>query len=366
MAETSDVACSLSSLLEQAQYNAKLIQTKTVAETRETLESLDADIVFLAHHVADGGGLSFARSLNTDLRTSALSVVILAEHDARDDAIDALRSGASDCIAVNSVQQEEFGQAIENALRRRSNNPADHLAVISNLEAENATLRRIALRNMRLLKTETLPLLAFAWQAIKEKSHEVTEGRRLAQRLSRISRTVLGLIDDTVITSTTHRALDVPGPVDLHSVANRIIADDCGEIRLSSAHFKLHELPVLMVRESILSMLLEELFVSLVRHARFGNVPEIEVGTSKDPNGNPVIWLTDSGVPLSARKQALSQRFAGLNDLGSPRHDALSWSLCQRLAEKCGGEFKISESATEQIRISLRFPIDLVVPPKPD
>ena len=38
MAETADVACSLSSLLEQAQYNAKLIQTKTVAETRETLD----------------------------------------------------------------------------------------------------------------------------------------------------------------------------------------------------------------------------------------------------------------------------------------------------------------------------------------
>lgn len=351
----------LSNLQDQSRFDMNVQVTSTIAQTRSMLEYFEPDLLLLDQVMPDGDGLDFARDLMNDARTHGLPIIMMGAADAETRAMEILRAGAADCISTDSVTLDVFDQAIENALRRSKRESADHLAVISNLESENATLRRVSLRNMRLLKSEALPLLSFAWKSMQEQDPDSAEQKRLARNLSRLTRTMMGLIDDTVITSATHRALDVPGPVDLRAVAQRIIDEDCGEIRLSSAHFNIKPLPVLFVREPMIAMLFEELFVNIMRNAKLGHVCEIEVGSGLDPNGNTVVWLTDNGVPLSVRKQALSKRYANFNDLGSPRQDSLSWSLCQRLAEKNGGEFRILESEDGQVRISIRFPKDLIV-----
>ena len=343
-----------------SKYRLEVSQVRTLAETRDIIDRNDADLLFLSVEAEGDQGLAFAASLSNDCRTCYFPIIMITAGAVEEVAVDVLRTGASDCLSEAAFTKETIGRAIDNAMRGRRRNQADDLALISNLESENATLRRIALRNMRLLKMETMPLLAFAWNTMKEKSLEGGDSKQLAQRLSRVTRTVMGLIDDTVITSVTHKALETERIVDLGQIAKRIIEDDCGEIRLSSAHFRLKELPCLYAREATVSMLFEELFVSFVRNARLGNVPEIEVGSSTDSKGNPIIVLTDTGVPLSVRKQALSQRFVSLKEFGSANNDVFSWSLCQRLTEKCGGEFRISETSAGQVKISLRFPSDLL------
>lgn len=360
MFDGDDLPPQLERIRVQSRFDLEFMLTRSVSQTRLALEHAEPDLVMLDQSAPDGDGLSFARDLMRDARTAGLPVIMLGTDETEARAMDVLRAGAADCLSTESITQDTFDQAIENALRRSKRESADHLAVISNLEAENATLRRVSLRNMRLMKSEAMPLLSFAWQAMQEKDADSPEQKRMARRLSRLTRTMMGLIDDTVITAATHRALDVPGPVDLRTVAQKIVDEDCGEIRMSSAHFNIQELPVLFAREPMIAMLFEELFVNIMRNAKMGHVCEIEVGAGTDPNGNPVIWLTDNGVPLSVRKQALSQRYANLTDLGSPRQDSLSWSLCQRLAEKNGGEFRILESESGQIRVSIRFPADLL------
>lgn len=354
----------LARIRDQSRFDLECTVTRTVSDTRKALDHLEPDLLMLDQDVSDGDGLTFARDLMRDARTFGLPIIMLGSENAEAQALEVLRAGAADCISKDSVTPDMFDQAIENALRRSKRESADHLAVISNLESENATLRRVSLRNMRLLKSEAMPLLAFAWQAMQEKDASSPEDKRMVRKLSRLTRTMMGLIDDTVITSATHRALDVPGPVDLRAVAQRVVNDDCGELRLSSAHFNIMELPVLFAREPMIAMLFEELFLSMVRAAKLGHVCEIEVGSGLDPNGNTVVWLTDNGVPLSVRKQILAQKHANLNDLGSPRQDSLSWSLCQRLTEKNGGEFRILETDAGQIRISMRFPADMISHPE--
>lgn len=364
MHDADDLPSEIARIREQSRFDLEFTVTRTVSDTREALDHLEPDLLMLDQVVPDGDGLDFARDLMRDARTCGLPIIMLGTEDAEAQALDILRAGAADCISTRSVTLDRFDQAIENALRRSKRDAADHLAVISNLESENATLRRVSLRNMRLLKSEALPLLSFAWQSLKDRDASVPENKRMARNLSRLTRTMMGLIDDTVITSATHRALDVPGPVDLRAVAQKIVDDDCGELRVSSAHFNIMELPVLFAREPMIAMLFEELFLSMVRNAKLGHVCEIEVGSGLDPDGNSVVWLTDNGVPLSVRKQILAQKNANLNDLGAPRQDSLSWSLCQRLAEKNGGEFRILETDAGQIRISMRFPADMVSTPE--
>lgn len=347
--------------LKRNRHRFDVVTASSIAETRGILEASEVDLLLLGQNMPDGDGVAFARSLAVDPRTSAVPVIMISDGSARARAVETLRAGAADSISIRSLTPEIFDQAIANALRRSGTESAGQLAEISNLEAENAALRRVTLRNMRLLKREVLPLLAFAWNAGGSAGPDVSDSGARALKLSQVTREVLGLIDDTVITSGTNRALDVPEPVDLADVARRVLEEDCGEISLSSAHFRMGPLPVLLVRKPLIAMMFEELFVNAVRHARPGCVPEISVSADEDAEGNMVVRLTESGIRLSSRKQAIAAQFAESRNQGSVREDGFSWSLCQRLAEKNGATFRISEAETGEVQVALRFPARLVV-----
>ena len=103
-------------------------------------------------------------------------------------------------------------------------------------------------------------------------------------------------------------------------------------------------------------MLFEELLVNAVRTARLGVAPEIELGAGVDPQGNPVIWMTENGLPLSSRKQSLGAQSADLVGPGeNAGMDPHVWSLCQRLAEKNRGEFRITGYGEQGCRVMIRF-----------
>lgn len=242
-----------------------------------------------------------------------------------------------------SVRGKEFGSG--------------HIAAVAGPEGEDTALRRVVLRNMRLLKREVLPLLAVARHARQRGDRDGSVPDACQGDLLRITREVLGLIDDTVIHSTLHRVTDSVEPCDLGRIAQRVIAADRGEIRLSRAHIRIGRLPVLRVREPLTAMLFEELFVTAVRHANAGAVPEISVSGTEDPQGNPIVLMTGAGIPLSARKQVV----AGQGARGPVWQEPHAWSLCHRLAERAGGSFEIFETETGTALVSIRFPKHLVV-----
>ena len=259
-------------------------------------------------------------------------------------------------IAIEAVPVPDALSDIgERPILADGNESTGHMARLASLEAENAELRRVALRNMRLLKREVMPLLATAWRAGQRGGRDGAEdfaSSVSSAQLSRVTREVLGLIDDTVIKAAVHPAADRVETHDLGKIARRVIAEDRGEIRLSRGHFRIGQLPVLRVREPLISMLFAELFVNAVRNARPGQVPEIVVKATRDARGNPVVRMTEAGIPLSSRKQAM----AGKGLQGPAGQEVYAWSLCQRLAEKSGATFGISETETGCVQISIRFP----------
>ncbi|MEL7468729.1 MAG: response regulator [Pseudomonadota bacterium] len=329
--------------------------------TRVEIDREEADLILLDLQVDEGAGIELARELASDGRTAATPVIVMTDDQGMTCALDVLRAGAVDCFSLRALDVGTFDQAVENALRRGKGATADHLAVISNLEAELAGVRRTSLRNMRLLKAETLPLLNLAWQSLKTVEAEPAEHQSMARRLSRMTRTVTGLIDDTVITSATYKPLDLPAPVELGRLVEEIISDECGELHASRAHFRIGTLPVISARRSLMAMMIEEMLLNITRNNRLGHVPDIEVGCAADPDNNPILWFRDQGVPLSGRKQALAKRASLLGETVPVIGDSYSWSLCQRLAEKNGGEFKLSEAEDGAVRIAIRFPKSILL-----
>lgn len=344
-------------IAEKSRFDIEIVETATIAETRAVLRAREADFVVFDNLIPDGNGISFAKEIAADARTNGVPVIVTTGEGSERIAVEAIRAGVADYLVKDDLSTEVFDQAVENALKRSSARVADQTATISNLQVENATLRRVALRNMRLLKAEALPLMAFAWRILRGEPLRQEDHAKHTKGLTRITRTITGLIDDTVITAATHRANDTEDLLDLKDIVQSLIEDDLGEIADSRAHIIVHDLPKIRARFSHISMMFEELLVSAVRSGRLGKVPEIVISSSVDPDGNPVIVFSENGLQLSARKQSLAARVSDLGGTVSDlRRDENSWSLCQRLAEKNGGQFKISESNEAGSRILIRFP----------
>lgn len=347
----------LRSIAANSRYDIEFIETTTIAETRAVLQQRLADFLVFDNLLPDGNGIEFAKQISNDAKLNGIPVIVTTGVSSEEVVIKALRVGAADYLCKEDLSTETFDQAVENALKRGHVSIADSAAAISNLQAENAALRRIALRNMRLLKSQIMPVLSFAWRMLKGKTLEDQEKSKIAAGLEKATRMVTALIDDTVIVSATHKTNETPELIELNTLVKDIVQDDSGEISTSRAHIRVGNLPALSANRAQLSMLFEELLVSSVRCTRFGQTPEIEIGAGTDPDGNPIIWMTEKGLQLSARKQMLASNSAelGVDPSPTPR-DPHSWSLCQRLVEKNGGAFRIAENNTVGSKIMMRFP----------
>ena len=351
----------LLSLAEDSRYELEFVETSTISETRAALAQRSADILVLDNRVPDGCGIEFADSLRREAQHYAIPVIVISDDVSEKSAIQAMRSGAADYLAKDELTTEVFDAAVESALRRTAVLPADQTAMLSNLQAENETLRRISLRNMRLLKAQAMPLMAFAWKMVAGGEVEEAEREIVTKKLARLTRNMTGLIDDTVITAATHRANEQAEPVNLSKLISDLVQDETNGLRDSRAHLRVGALPTLLAKPIQMAMLFEELLLNAIRAGRLGHVPEIEIGAGVDPEGNPVIWLKEDGLALSARKQAMGQRASDLIEPpAEPARDEHSWSLCQRLVEKNNGKFKISNDGDNGSRIMIRFPKDMV------
>ncbi|MEM1300216.1 MAG: hypothetical protein AAGH68_13165 [Pseudomonadota bacterium] len=347
----------------RSRYEFVLEAVPDAEAARTALRERRADLVFVSS-AAIGGPGSSAASLLQQARVLDVPMMLVGDDLSDAEIAEALRTGVSDVLGVSELAGEKLDQAVEAALDRHLGPAADQLAVISNLQAENETLRRIAIRNMRLLKGQTLPLMSLAWRMMQGEQIRDEDRNRYVKGLARVTRHVAGLIDDTVITAATHRALDVEEDVDLTMVLETILRDDLGEIANSRAHVVVHPLPVLRAKRPQIEMLFEELLLTAVRNGRVGRVPEIEIGCGQDEDGNPLIWMLEKGLQLSARKQSIAMH----SDLLSPPNgreleDSHAWSLCQRLVERNHGQLRIADVGESSSRITMLFPKRLQIRP---
>lgn len=344
-------------------YEFVLEAVPDIDAARVALRERRADLVFLGRAAAVAPG-SPAVGLLQEARLLDVPIMIISDDLSDSEIAEALRTGVSEVLGVAELASEKLDQAVEAALDRHLGHGADQLAVISNLQAENETLRRIAIRNMRLLKGQTLPLMSLAWRMMQGEQIRDEDRDRYVKGLARVTRHVAGLIDDTVITAATHRAHDVEEDVDLNTVLEDILRDDLGEIANSRAHVVIKPLPILRAKRPQIEMLFEELLLTAVRNGRVGRVPEIEIGCGQDEEGNPLIWMLEKGLQLSARKQSIALH----SDLLSPPkgqelQDSHAWSLCQRLVERNHGQLRIADAGESSSRVTLRFPKRLQIRP---
>lgn len=355
-------ATGLAILATKSRYVLDVLQPDGFAEAKAHLMAGAVDILVLGADLATGAEANAAQALAKAAQSMAVPTIVMAAGPSDEAAMHAVRWGASDYLAHEDVVPARFEEAIERALARSATLPEEHAAQLSNLKAENDSLRRTSLRNMRLLKSQVLPVLSFAWKAMQQQAKQ--EGAAVgAPKLASQTRNILALIDDTVVNAAAFRINEHSVAVDLSEVLADIVHDESNGLSVNAAHIRIAQLPILLARRSHLAMLFEELLLSAVRAVPLGQLPDIQLGSGLDPDGNPIIVLTEKGLHLSARKQALAQRNVNLQDAPVElSQDAHAWSLCERLVKKCDGEMRISATPDQGSRVQIRFPKAMLIP----
>ena len=340
-------------IAKKSRHDINLVETASIHETRERLAHQQADILIADYRVPDGNGIHFAADV---LRggDSAPQVIVVTGDTDRNSTIEAIRAGAADYLPKSDITLELFDTAIENAMRARGRVTAPDEMLRDQAVLELKNLRKLSLRNSSKVKASVLPLIALGWQISQGKMITGEKREELGQDVQELAKRIPNLLDELVITAACGSESTGDDVSDFTMIVRDIIGNDDLQLDQNDLKITCSKLPTLKVCPKRSRFLIEALINAAVQFCPLGQSPEIAMGSAKDPDGNPIIWVRDNGVPLEVRRNALGSQmihFSGDTKIGDP----FIWSMCQSLAEMLGASLKIRQTKDDLTTVMVRF-----------
>ncbi|MEM7213440.1 MAG: response regulator [Pseudomonadota bacterium] len=340
-------------LADKSRHNIRLIETGSIAETRNHLAHRRADILLADYRVPDGDGIRFAGDVIRQGNEAPQVIVVTGENDTAS-AIEAIRAGASDYLPKEEMTLELFDDAIENAMRARGRVPQAQELPHDEVIAELTALRALSIQNSQKVKASILPLIAIGWQVSQGKIFAGPEREALQQKIESAAQGIPSLLDQLVISARCGTPATELETVDPIAILHDIADDETGAARLAKAKLTFGNLPPLKSCPRRMRLLFESLIQASIQFCPLGKQAEISIGAARDPSGRPIIWLRDNGVSLDVRKHSFGNNLAK-GSLGADHADPFAWSLCQRIAQSLGAELKIKAGPENRTTVMLRF-----------
>jgi len=99
----------------------EVIKSKSVAESKEILETITPDFVITDLNMPDSGGEHLVQYMKSDTRLHAIPIIVLSNSDNTSTKINLLKMGVDDYIQ-KPFSPEELDLKVEIILRRYGNN----------------------------------------------------------------------------------------------------------------------------------------------------------------------------------------------------------------------------------------------------
>lgn len=263
-------------------------------------------------------------------------------------------SGRRYTVADQSLAEElarRAATAIDNARLYEESNIARSALERTNAELQrsNEDLNQFAFSVSHDLKGP-LRMVAIYSQMLKRKyeSHLDADGREyLGHILHGVQRMDILLHDLLAYTKTMDDRPDgEPEPIDLGSVAQKVLASLQPLIAETNAHVSIHALPTLRVQPSHFWQLLQNLLENALKY-RGENAPEIEVGACPcDASWSLYVRDNGIGVPPEFAGEIFGL-FKRLHSNDRYEGTGLGLAICQRIVERYHGRIWVeSDGAT--------------------
>lgn len=313
----------------------------------------DVDCVLVDYRLPDGDGIDFIRACKERGVEPDAAIVMVTGQGSEQTAVEAMKLGALDYIAKNTIFDGFFTQSILNAIERahlkrqvrqyQQELRKSYLAMSEFTHTVShdlkAPLRRIG-QFCDLLKDEVGDRLG-------------ADGTEYVLRLGVNARRLQRLVDDLLSYSRTFNSRDPKADLDLKKILAEVVDDLDVPVKEQKAQVIVGDLPVLPGYQ----VRIRELFQNLISNAlkyRGREAPVIRIDC-EETEGFYTFSVKDNGEGIESKyHQSIFKAFERLHTQDEIEGSGLGLSICSKIVELHKGRIWV-ESNTDGAGVTFKF-----------
>ncbi len=341
-------------LLSKSNTAFDILEAASVSDGLAISRTKDIDCILLDYRLPDADGIDFIKSCKKDGLVPDAAIVMVTGQGDEQTAVEAMKLGALDYIAKDTIIDGFFVQNILNAIERA------HLKrqvrqYQQELEKSYLSLSEFTHTVSHDLKAPLRRIIQYCDLLKEEKSGMFDEdGADYINRLRVNAYRMQRLIDDLLIYSHTINAKEEKKEIDLNKVVSDIV-DEFGElIEENNATVTVENLPTV----TVYPVRIKELFQNLIENAlKYRNEKDPAVIIScKEEGKNFTFSVSDNGEGINEKHhETIFRAFERLHTQDEIEGSGLGLSICSKAVEMHGGkmwvESKTGEGATFKFTI---------------
>ena len=338
----------------KSRFSLTMIEATSIADAEKKIQSEKPDLVYLDYRVPDGDGISFSARLTKQMNGSAPPVVIITGEGDERTAIRSIRCGVTDYLSKDNLSVELFDGSIERCLAARPVQRTNLAERVNDINADLQALRETTRRNMHMARAFMMPMANYAWQSVTPLTGD--DRKAEAKRLMKITQRLIGFLDETLIATADDADGGKRRLIDLHGLVQGLM-DSEPEVTEFLHLGDAKRFPNISGNHPQLTMLVRELIGEALASVPPDRKPEVTIDCAIDPQGNPILRVTDNGDCLAGRQRGLKDFVDDVGDTTTalPGHST-RLSLCQKLAEMNGGQLRLTQAKAGGCTVMVRFP----------
>jgi signal transduction histidine kinase len=315
----------------------------------------EVDCVLVDYRLPDGDGIDFIRACKEKGLEPDAAIVMVTGQGSEQTAVEAMKLGALDYIAKNTIFEGFFTQSILNAIERA------HLKrqvrqYQQELEKSYMALSEFTHTVSHDLKAPLRRIGQFCDLLRDEVGDRLgVDGTEYVTRLGVNARRLQRLVDDLLTYSRTLNSRDQKTDIDLKKILAEVVDDLDVLVKETKAKVIVGEMPVLPGYQ----VRIRELFQNLISNAlkyRGKNDPVIEVGCERT-NGFYTFSVKDNGEGIDPKyHQSIFKAFERLHTQDEIEGSGLGLSICSKIVEMHKGKIWVESNDGPGVTFKFTLP----------
>jgi signal transduction histidine kinase len=333
-------------LLDRSNTSFEIYEADSVSGGLQASRGETVDCILLDYRLPDGDGIDFIKSCKEEGLEPNAAIVMVTGQGNEQTAVEAMKLGALDYIAKNTVTEGFFVQSILNAIERA------HLKrqvkqYQEELEKSYLTLSDFTHTVSHDLKAP-LRRIAQYCDIIKDEMSAVlsTQGAEYIDRLGVSARRLQKLVGDLLTYSMTMSAKEEKTELDFHKSVDEVIDDLKTLIEENNATIVTEPLPVTSAYPVRIKELLQNLIENSLKYRSKAN-PVITI-SCKDTENSYLFSVKDNGKGIEHEYQEnIFRAFERLHTQEDIEGSGLGLSICSKVVEMHSGKIWVESTPGE-------------------
>ncbi len=330
-------------LLNRSGVSFHIVEAASVGEGLEVSRKEDVDCILIDYRLPDADGIEFIKSCKKEGLEPDAAIVMVTGQGSEQTAVDAMKLGALDYIAKNTVIEGFFVQSVLNAIER-AHLKCQVREYQKELEKSYLALSEFTNTASHDLKAPLRRIVQYCDLLKEEIGGRIgADGQDYIKRLSVNAMRLQSLVDDLLIYSRTMNSKEDKVPLDFSKAVADVVDDLDMPIKENKAVISVEKLPVV----AAYPMRIKELFQNLIENAlKYRGPSDPVISISCEDKGDHITFsVQDNGKGIDKKyHEKIFKAFERLHTQDDIEGSGLGLSICEKVVEMHKGRIWVESS----------------------